>query len=323
LRDFAKKYVRRDLCPSFPVAVTWAAHQAGASPAAGACLGRRVVAHFAKITSPGPASVVPRDGDRGGAPSRRESGGGRLPRREEPAPAEAGVVAQFRKKPRPPRPAPVVPRGGDLSGAPGRSESGGGSLPRREGRCAISQKPRPPRPVPVLPRVALPSGPNPAGGLLRNFAKKHVRGRQLAAARHNQPPSPPPLDRTTADAEFRRCPHSARSAILPLHALTASNKNRNRKQRKRNAPQCRRVGISPRSARIIGVYRRSSAARILACLGKPPHRRQQRFARPRPVAKEPTRRGQRSNPPHSSPAAAAARDAGVSISSGATGPVYV
>jgi hypothetical protein len=122
LRDFAKKHVRRDLCPHVPGL------------------------HF--------------------RPGRT--------RREESAPAVAGVVARFRKNHVPPRPAPVLPRGG----VPAQSDPSGGRLPRRQGRCAISQNhvrlDRCPPPSPGrAPARAEPGGrslPRRRPGLLRNFA---------------------------------------------------------------------------------------------------------------------------------------------------------
>ncbi len=337
---FCKNHVPHDLRPSFPDA----AHPPRASPAAGTCLGGRVVARFrknhvpptcarpspvrrtrperAQRQAPAPAGGSLRDFAKTTSPTTyaRPSPMQRTRpvRAQRQAPASAGGSLRDFAKSTSPRPAPALPRGG----APGRRESGGRSLPRREGRCGISQKPSPPRLAmsrslprgqsgarPPLrrpggrvvaqfrknrahrdlcrsfPGVVAPPGPDPAGGSLRNFAKKHVRGRQppLPVTTSPQARRSPLWDRTTADAELRRCRRSARSAILPFRAPRVSKKKGNRKkrkQRKRNAPQRRWVGTSPRGARIIGVHRRSSAARILACLGKPPHRRQQRFAPP-------------------------------------------
>ena len=100
-------------------------------------------------------------------------------------------------------------------------------------------KPRPPRPVPVLPRVVPPARAEPGGRVVARFRKnralrdlclcfpgvgpdrrvvaqfrkKHVRGRQPAPSRHNQPPRPPPPAATG--------PHHSRRGEPPVPALRA------------------------------------------------------------------------------------------------------
>ena len=119
-----------------------------------------------------------------------------------------------------------------------------------------------PSPVPNPARGACPAGAR----VVAQFREKHPRpcNRRLLAAASPQVGRSPLWDRTTADAEIRRCRRSARSAILPFRAPIASGRNRNRKYRKRRMPWRHRAGTSPQPARMIGVHRRSSAARSLS-----------------------------------------------------------
>jgi hypothetical protein len=254
-------------------------------------------------------------------------------RREEPAPAEAGVVARFRKNQAHRELCPSF---------------------RWQGRCAISQKPSPPRPVPVLPlggslrdfakttdaaTCAHPypgralaraepderSLPRRGPGLLRNFAKKHPRRLQPAPTRHSQPPSRP-----LAPVGL----HHGRRGNPPVPALRAkrhsalpcsdSEQPESEPQIPQTADAVAPPGRHQPAAR--SDDRRSSAfiGGKNPCLPRqttapPPMARRPARAQPRRTQPQPRRR----SAPHSSPAAAAARDAGVSISSGATGPVYV
>ena len=255
-----------DLRPSFP----GAAHPPGASPAAGACPGGRVVARFRKKTRP-PTCARPSPG-RHTRPERHQ--------RQEPASAGVACPAGGRgrcaisQKTRPPRPVPVFP-----ASWPGLGRT------RREGRCAILQKPRPPRLVLILPRGRGPARAGPGGRVVAQFRKK-TRPRPPTGPFPSRPaPKPAARRRWTVPQPTRNSagagtPREAPCCPSVRRQRAGRSGTENRKQRKRNAPQRRRVGTSPRSARIIGVHRRSSAARILACLGKPPHRRQQRFAPP-------------------------------------------
>jgi hypothetical protein len=218
----------------------------------------------------------------------------------------------------------IVPDPGTTSTAGAcRSGSGGGRLPWREGRCAMWQKARPPRPVPVLPWVALPSGPNPAGGSLRKFAKEHVRGRQPAPSRHDQPPNTPiaaigPRHNRRATPLVPALRAKRHSALL----CAESEQEEGEPQKTQIDRAARSVGRpgSPKSARIICVI-----CVICGCNPCPPScTADDGASRPARSCEEAHPAQARPSPrPHSSPAAAAAHDAGVSTSSGATRPVYV
>ncbi len=299
--------------------------------------GERVVAQFRKSDIrrdlwPSFRRVVPRPG---------------------PSPAR-GSLRDF-ANPRPPRPLAVLPRVvASPVPSPARAEPGGRVVAQfRKSHIRSDLWPSFPGSLP-RPCRARREEPAPAGGLLRNFAKSTRAPAIGAYSPHPAPKSatrpcgtapcqatrktgpgatsktgPPRLRGRCALGCWRRFVQVVHSQPVPalrakrhsaLPCSDRSSRHRNRKDRKRQMPWRHRAGTSPPPARMIGVHRRQES--LLASANRRPPANGTSPG-PRTAAEDPAPAETTVPAPHSSPAAAAARDAGVSISSGATGPVYV
>jgi hypothetical protein len=219
-----------------------------------------------------------------------------------PPPAHPAALATLPYSP--------LPRAGEVGS---RSDPGEGARPQRPNPVVAATRPVPdcciahtlgapdprahshttdPRVVAHFaktpPRRSGREEPAPAGGSLRNFAKT-----------------------TSAATGARPSPGRVPSAPSPAGGACPGG---------RVVAQFREKHPRPCDRRLLATASPKSATRPCGTAPRPT-RTSAGAGAPRAVAKEAPRAGE--TPPHSSPAAAAARDAGVSISSGATGPVYV